>query len=77
MTKGQAVITEKYGAHNCNVGEDGGFAPNISRQAFYWISTAFENSVLLNTTTKPFSILWGQLHGTTAPKISVKFFTAK
>ncbi|KAL5125991.1 Cytosolic enolase 3 [Glycine soja] len=40
----KAVITEKYGAHNCNVGEDGGFAPNISRQAFYWISTAFENS---------------------------------
>ncbi|KAG4961795.1 hypothetical protein AAZX31_14G009600 [Glycine max] len=26
----KAVITEKYGAHNCNVGEDGGFAPNIS-----------------------------------------------
>lgn len=22
---------EKYGAHECNVGEDGGFAPNISR----------------------------------------------
>jgi len=62
MTKGQAVITEKYGAHNCNVGEDGGFAPNISRQAFYWISTAFENSLLLNTTIKPFhfmgSITW-------------------
>ncbi|KAM7260139.1 hypothetical protein ACFE04_015880 [Oxalis oulophora] len=26
----QAVITEKYGAQECNVGEDGGFAPNIS-----------------------------------------------
>ncbi|KAE8039199.1 hypothetical protein FH972_011629 [Carpinus fangiana] len=26
----KAVITEKYGAHGCNVGEDGGFAPNIS-----------------------------------------------
>ncbi|KAJ7964102.1 Enolase [Quillaja saponaria] len=26
----KAVITEKYGAHACNVGEDGGFAPNIS-----------------------------------------------
>lgn len=26
----KAVITEKYGAHDCNVGEDGGFAPNIS-----------------------------------------------
>ncbi|KAF5446808.1 hypothetical protein F2P56_032409 [Juglans regia] len=25
----KAVITEKYGAHGCNVGEDGGFAPNI------------------------------------------------
>jgi hypothetical protein len=35
MTKGQAVITEKCGPHNCNVGEDGGFAPNVSRQAFY------------------------------------------
>lgn len=35
VTKGQAVITEKCGAHNCNVGEDGGFAPNVSRQAFY------------------------------------------
>jgi hypothetical protein len=32
MTKGQAVITEKFGPHNCNVGEDGGFAPNVSRQ---------------------------------------------
>ncbi|KAE9614711.1 putative phosphopyruvate hydratase [Lupinus albus] len=31
----KAVITEKYGAHDCNVGEDGGFAPNVSRQAFY------------------------------------------
>ncbi|XP_012827908.1 PREDICTED: cytosolic enolase 3 [Erythranthe guttata] len=26
----QAVITERYGSHGCNVGEDGGFAPNIS-----------------------------------------------
>ncbi|CAN0854664.1 Cytosolic enolase 3 [Linum grandiflorum] len=30
----KAVITEKYGIHGCNVGEDGGFAPNISRQVF-------------------------------------------
>ncbi|KAA3485799.1 cytosolic enolase 3-like [Gossypium australe] len=28
----QAVITEKYGANGCNVGEDGGFVPDISRQ---------------------------------------------
>ncbi|XP_062173103.1 cytosolic enolase 3 [Alnus glutinosa] len=27
----KAVITEKYGAQGCNVGEDGGFAPNILR----------------------------------------------
>ncbi|KAL4559610.1 hypothetical protein LXL04_031753 [Taraxacum kok-saghyz] len=27
----KAVITEKFGAQGCNVGEDGGFAPNISR----------------------------------------------
>ncbi|XP_052199139.1 cytosolic enolase 3 isoform X3 [Diospyros lotus] len=26
----KAVILERYGAHGCNVGEDGGFAPNIS-----------------------------------------------
>ncbi|XP_047943936.1 cytosolic enolase 3 isoform X1 [Salvia hispanica] len=26
----KAVITEKYGSHGCNVGEDGGFAPDIS-----------------------------------------------
>ncbi|KAK1587676.1 hypothetical protein Q3G72_015731 [Acer saccharum] len=26
----KAVITEKHGAHGCNVGVDGGFAPNIS-----------------------------------------------
>lgn len=26
----KAVITETYGAHGCNVGEDGGFTPNIS-----------------------------------------------
>ncbi|XP_075099027.1 cytosolic enolase 3 [Nicotiana tabacum] len=26
----KVVITEKYGAHGCNVGEDGGFAPDIS-----------------------------------------------
>lgn len=26
----KAVITEKYGAHGCHVGEDGGLAPNIS-----------------------------------------------
>jgi enolase len=32
--KEQAVIVDKYGAHGCNVGEDGGFAPNISRQVF-------------------------------------------
>ena len=32
--KEQAVITEKYGAHGCHVGEDGGLAPNISRQVF-------------------------------------------
>jgi enolase len=34
IIKRQAVITEKYGAHGCNVGEDGGFAPNISRQVY-------------------------------------------
>ncbi|KAK8596257.1 hypothetical protein V6N12_064756 [Hibiscus sabdariffa] len=27
----KAVITEKYGLLGCNVGEDGGFTPNISR----------------------------------------------
>jgi hypothetical protein len=32
ILKRQAVITEKYGAQGCNVGEDGGFAPNITRQ---------------------------------------------
>lgn len=26
----KAVISEKYGSHGCNVGEDGGFVPNIS-----------------------------------------------
>uniref|UniRef100_A0A2P2KRU2 phosphopyruvate hydratase n=1 Tax=Rhizophora mucronata TaxID=61149 RepID=A0A2P2KRU2_RHIMU len=26
----KVVITEKYGQYGCNVGEDGGFAPNIS-----------------------------------------------
>ncbi|GAB4860058.1 Beta-enolase [Ancistrocladus abbreviatus] len=26
----KAVISEKHGSHGCNVGEDGGFAPNIS-----------------------------------------------
>ncbi|XP_010256716.1 PREDICTED: cytosolic enolase 3-like isoform X2 [Nelumbo nucifera] len=26
----KAIITEKYGTSGCNVGEDGGFAPNIS-----------------------------------------------
>lgn len=26
----KAVITEKYGVSGCNIGEDGGFAPNIS-----------------------------------------------
>ncbi|XP_041992723.1 cytosolic enolase 3-like isoform X2 [Salvia splendens] len=26
----KAVITEKYGSHGCNVGEDGGFAPDIA-----------------------------------------------
>ncbi|KAL6974814.1 phosphopyruvate hydratase [Sarracenia purpurea var. burkii] len=34
VSRGQAVIMEKYGAHGCNVGEDGGFGPNISRQVF-------------------------------------------
>ena len=27
----QAVIKEKYGIDACNVGDEGGFAPNISR----------------------------------------------
>lgn len=35
LIKEQAVITEKYGAHGCNVSEDGGFAPNISRQVLF------------------------------------------
>ncbi|KAF4377429.1 hypothetical protein G4B88_026382 [Cannabis sativa] len=26
----KVVITEKYGAHGCNIGENGGFAPDIS-----------------------------------------------
>ncbi|KAK2975877.1 hypothetical protein RJ640_015308 [Escallonia rubra] len=30
----KAVITEKYGAHECNVGEDGGLAPNVARHVF-------------------------------------------
>ncbi|KAM6549807.1 hypothetical protein CsatB_021483 [Cannabis sativa] len=28
----KVVITEKYGAHGCNIGENGGFAPDISRK---------------------------------------------
>ncbi|KAG6762226.1 hypothetical protein POTOM_032718 [Populus tomentosa] len=28
----KAVIKEKYGEQGCNVGEDGGFSPNLSRQ---------------------------------------------
>lgn len=38
--KGQVVITEKYGAYGCNVGEDGGFAPDISRQVLMPFSYA-------------------------------------
>lgn len=34
IIKRQAVISEKYGAVGCNVGEDGGFAPNILRQVY-------------------------------------------
>lgn len=30
----QAVIAEKYGAHGCNVGEDGGLAPDITRHVY-------------------------------------------
>jgi len=33
--KWQTVITEKYGSIGCNVGEDGGFAPDISRQDYF------------------------------------------
>ncbi|KAG6760916.1 hypothetical protein POTOM_034104 [Populus tomentosa] len=31
----KAVIKEKYGEQGCNVGEDGGFSPNLSRQDSY------------------------------------------
>ncbi|OVA15544.1 Enolase [Macleaya cordata] len=31
----KAIISERYGANGCNVGEDGGFAPNISRQVLF------------------------------------------
>ncbi|KAL9257057.1 Cytosolic enolase 3-like protein [Drosera capensis] len=30
----EAVVSEKYGSHGCNVSEVGGFAPNVSRQVF-------------------------------------------
>lgn len=32
LTWVQAIIFDKYGSTGCNVGEIGGFAPNISRQ---------------------------------------------
>ncbi|KAM1226774.1 hypothetical protein ACFX13_006197 [Malus domestica] len=38
----KAIITEKYGAHGCNVGEDGGFAPNISRQVFFAVKEVLD-----------------------------------
>ncbi|KAJ8437902.1 hypothetical protein Cgig2_031418 [Carnegiea gigantea] len=38
----KAVITEKYGVHGCNVGEDGGLAPNISRQATLSVREALD-----------------------------------
>ncbi|KAL2898827.1 Cytosolic enolase 3 [Bienertia sinuspersici] len=46
----KAVITEKYGVHGCNVGEEGGLAPNVSRQvhlsfALYSPSTLTEMNV--------------------------------
>ncbi|GKB88150.1 cytosolic enolase 3 [Tanacetum coccineum] len=31
----QATITEKYAARGCNVGEDGGLAPNVSRHVVH------------------------------------------
>ncbi|RYR45242.1 hypothetical protein Ahy_A07g031090 isoform B [Arachis hypogaea] len=38
----KAVITEKYGTHDCNVGESGGFAPNVSRQAILFFREALD-----------------------------------
>nr|XP_043634066.1 cytosolic enolase 3 [Erigeron canadensis]XP_043634067.1 cytosolic enolase 3 [Erigeron canadensis] len=42
----KAVITEKYGAHQCNVGEDGGFAPDISscREALELVKEAIDRT---------------------------------
>ena len=40
----KAIITDKYGAPGCNVGEDGGLAPNISRHVvFLWGSSLYGN----------------------------------
>ncbi|KAL3850621.1 hypothetical protein ACJIZ3_012503 [Penstemon smallii] len=42
----KAVITEKYGSHGCNVGEDGGFAPNISslKEALDFVKEAIDRT---------------------------------
>ena len=31
----QAIITEKYDAQGCNIGEDGDLAPNVSRHVIH------------------------------------------
>ncbi|KAL4571113.1 hypothetical protein LXL04_017864 [Taraxacum kok-saghyz] len=41
----KAVIAEKYGAHGCNVGEDGGLAPDITRQ-YNAIFHSFKYSII-------------------------------
>ncbi|XP_051113319.1 cytosolic enolase 3 [Andrographis paniculata] len=42
----KAVITEKYGSHGCNVGEDGGFAPNLSslKEGLEFVREAIERT---------------------------------
>ncbi|KAK8485076.1 hypothetical protein V6N11_031096 [Hibiscus sabdariffa] len=59
----KAVITEKYGANGCNVGEDGGFTPDISRQVLLLSLTILifhmidECSLPLNSVREGFDIV--------------------
>uniref|UniRef100_A0A0E0CYH6 phosphopyruvate hydratase n=1 Tax=Oryza meridionalis TaxID=40149 RepID=A0A0E0CYH6_9ORYZ len=48
------IILEKYGSNSCNIGDDGGFAPNISRQWNYAIQycwSAINLVAYINRTT--------------------------
>jgi enolase len=50
------VIKGKYGIDACNVGDEGGFAPNISRSSLFSAYSYYQQDFVKQKLDRPFNL---------------------